>query len=234
MKQTLLIFTALMLVVGCSKTRNDGELIVKDGLTYDPDTKALYSGKVFNNYPDYHPDLPTGEKMKKVIRWYEGSYKDGKKMGLWTWYSVDGKMAKKVTYKGELKKIPPNLKKQQIIGTYEGSYGRTWEGNTVTFMRDMEKGKKGYFEYKLFDYLQYKWIEGWEYYICTVYSEKKAMFVLIPGNRYRGDRDFDGDDIAKTADTMGAGSIRIENGKVVCNISFGPVTGSITFRGTKQ
>ena len=49
MKKTLIMITALLLIVGCSKTRNDGELIVKDGLTYDPDTKALYSGKVFRD-----------------------------------------------------------------------------------------------------------------------------------------------------------------------------------------
>ena len=66
MRKTLIILP-LLLIIGCSKTRNDRELILKDKLKYDPDTEKLYSGKIFNNYPYYHPDFPTGEKNKKEI-----------------------------------------------------------------------------------------------------------------------------------------------------------------------
>ena len=48
-------------------------LLIKDGLKYHPDTNELYSGKVFKNR--------TGGKNE-----FEGSYKDGKREGLWTWW----------------------------------------------------------------------------------------------------------------------------------------------------
>ena len=85
MKKILLI--TLLLIVGCSKPINDETLIEKDGLKYHPDTKELYSGKVFNNH--------IGGKKE-----FEGSYKDGKEDGLWTyWDKNDGK-----EYRGRLLK----------------------------------------------------------------------------------------------------------------------------------
>ena len=86
MKQTLLIITALMLVVGCSKPINDEALIDKDGLKYHPDTKELYSGDVFKNY--------LGGKTQ-----YESSYKDGKWDGKWTGWYKNGQKRKEVTFK---------------------------------------------------------------------------------------------------------------------------------------
>ena len=86
MKQTLLIITVLMLVVGCSKPINDEALIEEDGLKYHPDTKELYSGDVFKNY--------LGGKTE-----YEGSYKDGKRDGLWTEWFRDGQKWEEGTYK---------------------------------------------------------------------------------------------------------------------------------------
>ena len=71
MKKILLIM--LLLIVGCAKPINDETLIDKDGLKYHPDTNELYSGKVFKNR--------TGGKNE-----FEGSYKDGKREGLWTWW----------------------------------------------------------------------------------------------------------------------------------------------------
>ena len=73
MKRLLLIILPLLLIVGCSKPLNDETLIEKGGLMYHPDTKKLYSGKVFKNYIGGKPHL-------------EGSYKNGEKDGLWiTW-----------------------------------------------------------------------------------------------------------------------------------------------------
>ena len=73
MRKTLLIITALMLIVGCSSPEpiNAEKLIEEDGLMYHPDTKELYSGNVFKKY--------LGGKSQ-----LEGSYKDGKRDGLWT------------------------------------------------------------------------------------------------------------------------------------------------------
>ena len=58
---------------GCAKPINDETLIDKDGVKYHPDTNELYSGKVFKNR--------IGGKKE-----FEGSYKDGKREGLWTWW----------------------------------------------------------------------------------------------------------------------------------------------------
>ena len=74
MKRLLLIVLPLFISFGYSQSINDAKLIKKGRLKYHPDTKELYSGKVFQNRMG-------GEKD------FEGSYKDGKKDGLWTaWY----------------------------------------------------------------------------------------------------------------------------------------------------
>ncbi len=86
MKHTLLIITALMLIVGCSKPINDETLIEMGRLKYHPETKELYSGEVFQNRMG-------GEKE------FEGSYKDGKKDGVWiTWYE-NGQKSDEGTWK---------------------------------------------------------------------------------------------------------------------------------------
>ena len=68
-----LLIIALLVVFGCAKPINDETLIDKDGVKYHPDTNELYSGKVFKNR--------IGGKKE-----FEGSYKDGKREGLWTWW----------------------------------------------------------------------------------------------------------------------------------------------------
>ncbi len=88
MKKILLI--TLLLIVGCSKPINDETLIEKDGLKYHPDTKELYSGKVFKNR--------MGGKAE-----FEGSYKNGKREGKWTEWYKNGLKEYECTYKdGEL------------------------------------------------------------------------------------------------------------------------------------
>ena len=83
MKKLLVIVLPLLLIVGCSKPINDETLIEKDGLKYHPDTKELYSGKVFNNY--------MGGKKE-----FEGTLKGGKKMD----YGLNGmKMDRRVVKK---------------------------------------------------------------------------------------------------------------------------------------
>ena len=86
MKHTLLIITALMLVVGCSKPIDDETLIEEGGLKYHPETKELYSGDVFKNY--------LGGKTE-----YEGSYKNGKQDGKWTYWWENGQKGLEATFK---------------------------------------------------------------------------------------------------------------------------------------
>ena len=84
MKKILLI--TLLLIVGCSKPVNEETLIEKGGLKYHPDTKELYSGKVFKNR--------LGGKKE-----FEGFYKNGKKDGLWTFYDENGNKDFQGTFK---------------------------------------------------------------------------------------------------------------------------------------
>ena len=75
----------LLLIVGCAKPINDETLIDKDGLKYHPDINEMYSGKVFKNR--------MGGKKE-----FEGSYKDGKREGLWTDYYENGQKMTVRTY----------------------------------------------------------------------------------------------------------------------------------------
>ena len=100
MKQTLLTILPLLLIVGCSKPVNEETLIDKDGLKYHPDTKELYTGKTFKNRLG---------GMKKS----EGSYKNGKKDGLWTLWYLNGQKYREETYKD---------------GKYDGKW-TTWHDN---------------------------------------------------------------------------------------------------------
>ena len=110
MRKTLLIITAVMLVIGCSKPINDETLIDVDGLKYHPETKELYSGDVFKNYlggkTEYEGYYKNGKQDGKWTNWYEngqkaveGTYKDGKADGKWTeWYET-GQKKGEGTYK---------------------------------------------------------------------------------------------------------------------------------------
>ena len=78
MKHTLLIITALMLIVGCSSPEPinyEETLNERDGVHYTKDTNKPYSGPVFSLDKN-------GQKRS------EGTLKDGKKDGKWTfWFS---------------------------------------------------------------------------------------------------------------------------------------------------
>ena len=86
MKKLLLIVLPLLIIVGCSKPINEETLIDKDGLKYHPETKELYSGKVFKNR--------MGGKKE-----FEGSYKDGDSTGIWTHWYENGQKKKEGTWK---------------------------------------------------------------------------------------------------------------------------------------
>ena len=93
MRKTLLIITALMLVVGFTSGQEpiDGSTLVsKDSLQYAPGSDKPYSGEAVWYYED-------GQK------WTEGTYKDGKLHGLLTvWYENGQKQREGNSKDGEL------------------------------------------------------------------------------------------------------------------------------------
>ena len=110
MKRLLLIILPLLLIVGCSKPINEETLIDKEGLKYHPDTKELYSGKVFKNHmggeKEFEGSYREGEKEGLYTKWYEngqkeleGNYKDGKKEGIETEWYENGQKKSEGTYK---------------------------------------------------------------------------------------------------------------------------------------
>ena len=93
MKHTLLIITALMLVVGFTSGQEpiDGSTLVrKDFLQYAPGSDKPYSGVTVEYYEN-------GQKYREV------TLKDSKDDGLWTKWYENGQKAWERTYKdGEL------------------------------------------------------------------------------------------------------------------------------------
>ena len=100
MKHTLLIITALMLIVGCSESDAQQKVITVTETYNDGDVSKISYHKI------------TGNKIElvKEINWYkneqkgsEGTYKDGEEDGLWTYWHENGQKAEEETYKdGEL------------------------------------------------------------------------------------------------------------------------------------
>ena len=128
MKHTLLMITALMLVVGCSKPIDDETLIEEGGLKYHPETKELYSGDVFKNY--------LGGKTE-----YEGSYKNGKQDGKWTYWWENGQKGAEETYKnGEFdgKSTSWHENGQKMM---EGNWknGKPWDGKQILWHQNGQK-----------------------------------------------------------------------------------------------
>jgi antitoxin component YwqK of YwqJK toxin-antitoxin module len=82
MKHTLLIITALMLVVGCGSDSiklDINNLIDRGGLKYAPNDDEPYTGDVFELYED-------GKKK------LDGNYRNGLMNGKWTYYHENGQI----------------------------------------------------------------------------------------------------------------------------------------------
>ena len=140
-----LLFIALLVVFGCAKPINDETLIDKDGLKYHPDTNELYSGKVFKNrmggkkefegsYKDGKKDGLWTDYHENGQKKSEGNHKDGKLDGLWTNWYENGQKSSEITYKNG---------KQYIIRTYkdgkrEGLW-TWWYANGQKFYEDIYK-----------------------------------------------------------------------------------------------
>ena len=91
MKQTLLIITALMLVVGCSSEPIDvDKLVERGGLQYEVNSDKPFSGEVVGYYSN-------GQKM------VEGTFKNGRADGFSTFWYENGQKMSETTFKdGEL------------------------------------------------------------------------------------------------------------------------------------
>ena len=114
MKHTLLIITALMLIVGCSEPINIDELVERDGIWHSKDTNKPYSGKAVkyleNGQKDFEVTLKNGKADGLWTAWdengqkrEEGTFKDGERIGKLTYWYENGQKQLEDTYKdGEL------------------------------------------------------------------------------------------------------------------------------------
>ena len=117
MKQTLLIITALMLVVGFTSGQEpiDGSTLVsKDSLQYAPGSDKPYSGEAVW----YHEN---GQKSEVT------SYKNGKQDGLYTGWYENGQKYFEGTYKD---------------GEYDGLYTSWYENGQKKVEETWKVGKK--------------------------------------------------------------------------------------------
>ena len=76
MKKTLLIILPLLLIVGCSKPVDFETITVRNNLAYLSQETKPYTGSVYKN---------SGEK--EILK---GTYKDGFKVGTWTYKTLTG------------------------------------------------------------------------------------------------------------------------------------------------
>ena len=118
MKQTLLIITALMLIVGCSKTIDVDKLVERGGLLYEVNSDKPFSGEGVSYYSN-------GQKKS------EGTFKDGGYDGKWTYWYENGQIRSEETYKdgkedGKWTRWHENGQKRSE-GTYkDGERDRKW------------------------------------------------------------------------------------------------------------
>ena len=89
MKKLYPLLSVLFLIFGCSSPEpinSDKFLIEKNGIWYDKNTNKPYSGRHFSFYDN-------GKKQ------HEGTLKDGKHSGLFTWWRENGQKGYEWNYK---------------------------------------------------------------------------------------------------------------------------------------
>ena len=116
-----------LLIVGCSNTVEDSTLINRDGLMYQPNSDAPYSGEVFTNYS-------SGEKE------YQGIYENGLLVE-YSYLNKDGSMkepvdGKTLIYKGGLW-YEKNKQKP-----YTGDVFELYKGGDKKYTGILKGGKK--------------------------------------------------------------------------------------------
>ncbi len=84
MKRTTLLITSVVMMVGCSKPIDEKNLVDKDGLKYEKNKVTPFNGNTVITYDN---------SQKKL----EGSYKDGKKDGQFTFWFNNGQKLKEGT-----------------------------------------------------------------------------------------------------------------------------------------
>ena len=126
MKHTLLIITALMLIVGCSESDAQQKVITVTETYKDGDVSKISYHKI------------TGNKIElvKEIKWYEngqkreeGTFKDGKEDGLWTLWHDNGQKEGEGTFKNG---------KQDGLWTLWHDNGQKWMETTYKDGRMIE------------------------------------------------------------------------------------------------
>ena len=111
MKHTLLIITALMLVVGFTSGQEpiDGSTLVwKDGLMYAPGSEVPYSGEMVyydNGQKEQEATYKDGKEDGLSSSWWENgqkksevTFKDGKEDGFFTYWYENGQKEYEGTY----------------------------------------------------------------------------------------------------------------------------------------
>ena len=113
MKKLLLIVLSLLLIIGCSKPIDDDSLVERNGIHYQVNSETPYNGKSFSLHDN-------GQK------YYERTYKDGKKNGLSTKWYQNGQKKFETTFKDE---------------KWDGLFTKWYENGQKKYERTMKVGE---------------------------------------------------------------------------------------------
>ena len=98
MRKTLLIITALMLVVGCSESDAQQKIITVTETYKDGDVSKISYHKITGNKIELVKEINWYENGQK---WFEETWKDGKPDGKWTYWYGNGQKREEGTYKDD-------------------------------------------------------------------------------------------------------------------------------------
>ncbi len=142
MKKTLIIITALLLIVGCSKPINESTLLKRGELMYEANATKPFSGKVFELYDN-------------GLKAFEGTYKDGFRHGDWTYNTEVGNSKYNVTY---------------TVGNYNlvvftDSLGTNYTGSPVIDEPEQDgtylgQGRKGEYDFSIYPIVHVTFKDG--------------------------------------------------------------------------
>lgn len=132
MKKSILLSLIIILFISCSeKEVNIQSLVERNGLMYEVNNSAPFSGKVFQKF--------NNEQFKMI-----GHYEKGEKTGEWIHYYSNGQIKKKVHYKNNIlngkyetytENGDPLIKTNYLNGNYDGNYLEY--NNRNTLLRDI-------------------------------------------------------------------------------------------------
>ena len=108
MKATLFALFVVLLMVGCGESAKPSEGV--DTTDTDPKKDAIETAIDWSKLEDrdgvkYLPNEETPFTGRAVMihengqKWWEGNYKEGKRDGLWIYYTEDGKERSRLTLK---------------------------------------------------------------------------------------------------------------------------------------